>query len=225
MFIILSMKPSSFTRTTAQDAKTLFNSRKVTACLILLLWLALSGCSPSIHPADSLQNDTPYFLPYPESSATPEGEMDAGANTPDQPTPVAQRDPAEVPTSRADCVDVLTFISDLTIPDGTVVLPDSTMDKRWEVENSGNCNWDETYRLRLIAGPDLGAQTEQALYPARSGSRAVIRILFKAPLEPGAYRSAWQAANPNGDLFGDPFFIDFIVSDGSAGEDDQENPQ
>lgn len=192
---------------------------------MLLLWLAFSGCSPSIHRPDGLQNNTPFFRPYPEQSATPEGEMRAGANTPDQSTSIVQRDPAQVPTSRADCIDVLTFISDLTIPDGTVVLPDSTMDKRWEVENSGNCNWDETYRLRLIAGPDLSAQPEQALYPARSGSRAVIRILFKAPLEPGAYRSAWQAANADGDLFGDPFFIDFIVSDNSAGEDDQENPQ
>ncbi|MBE0696250.1 MAG: hypothetical protein IH586_04945, partial [Anaerolineaceae bacterium] len=89
--------------------------------------------------------------------------------------------------------------------------PDSTLDKRWEVENSGNCNWDEKYRVRLIAGPELSAQKEQALYPARSGTRAVIRFIFKAPLEPGSYRSAWQAYDPNGEPFGDPFFIDIIV--------------
>lgn len=85
------------------------------------------------------------------------------------------------------------------------------MDKRWEVENTGNCNWDDHYRLRLIAGPDLGAQKEQALFPARSGSRAAIRILFKAPVEPGAYRSAWQAFDAQGEPFGDPFFIDIVV--------------
>jgi len=109
------------------------------------------------------------------------------------------------------CEDQLTFITDLTIPDGTIVSPDSTLDKRWEVENSGSCNWNGNYRIRLIAGPDLSAQKEQALYPARNGTRAVIRLVFKAPLEPGSYRSAWQAYNPRGEPFGDPFFIDFQV--------------
>jgi hypothetical protein len=35
--------------------------------------------------------------------------------------------------------------------------------------------------------------------------------VFKAPSEPGSYRSAWQAYNPQGEPFGDPFFIDFVV--------------
>jgi hypothetical protein len=115
------------------------------------------------------------------------------------------------PTPTITCKDNLTFIADATIPDGTSVQVDSTLDKRWEVENSGNCNWLETYRVRLIAGPDLGAQPEQALYPARSGTRATIRIVFKAPTEPGTYRSAWQAFDPQGEPFGDPFFIEIEV--------------
>lgn len=102
-------------------------------------------------------------------------------------------------------------MQDLTIPDGTIVAPESTLDKRWEVENTGNCNWDAKYRIRLIAGPELGAQKEQALYPARIGSQATIRILFKAPAENGSYRSAWQAFNAQGDPFGEPFFIDIKV--------------
>jgi hypothetical protein len=110
-----------------------------------------------------------------------------------------------------ECRDQLKFIADVTIPDGTVVAPESTLDKRWEVENSGSCNWNKQYRIRLIAGPELSAKKEQALYPARSGSSAVIRLVFKAPLEPGAYRSAWQAFDPGGEPFGDPFFIDIIV--------------
>lgn len=118
---------------------------------------------------------------------------------------------ASLPTPTVLCKDSLVFIKDVTIPDGTSVAPASTMDKRWEVENNGNCNWGENYRLRLIAGSEMGSQKEQALYPARSGSRAVIRIVFKAPLEPGAYRSAWQAINARGEPFGDPFFIDIKV--------------
>jgi len=79
------------------------------------------------------------------------------------------------------------------------------------VQNSGNCNWDERYRLRLIAGPAMQASEEQALFPARSGTRAIIQVVFQAPAEPGTYRSAWQAYNPDGQPFGDVIFIDIVV--------------
>jgi hypothetical protein len=103
-------------------------------------------------------------------------------------------------------------VEDLTIPDGTIVGADETVDKQWRVENSGSCNWDERYRLRLITGPALGQPEEQALYPARAGAQAVIRMLLQAPTQPGAYRSAWQAVDPLGQPFGDPIFVDFLVN-------------
>jgi hypothetical protein len=115
------------------------------------------------------------------------------------------------PVSTPACLDNLTWVADVTIPDGTEVTANSSLDKRWEVTNSGNCNWDERYRLRLIAGPALNAPQEQALYPARAGTNSVIQILFQAPAETGEYRSAWQAYNPDGQPFGDPIYIDIIV--------------
>lgn len=115
------------------------------------------------------------------------------------------------PTATRVCNDDLTFIEDLTFPDGTIVLPGLPVDKRWRVENSGNCNWDQKYRLRLIEGPSLGAVSEQALYPARSGTTVEIRIVFIAPTEPGRYRSAWQAYNPLGEAFGQIFYLEIIV--------------
>ena len=166
--------------------------------LVLLLLISLSGCGTVI--TSSQNNGTPFVPPTPAAYQPP--------------TPTPQPTPPSGPVQAApvtSCSDQLTFLSDVTIPDGTEVEAESTLDKRWEVENSGNCNWDENYRVRLIAGPDMGAQTEQALYPARTGTRAVIRIVFKAPTEPGSYRSAWQAVSPKGDPFGDPFFIVITV--------------
>jgi hypothetical protein len=92
-----------------------------------------------------------------------------------------------------------------------VVLSGTALDKRWQVRNSGTCNWDLGYRVKLIAGPAMAAPIEQTLYPARSGSEATLRILYTAPTEPGTYRSAWQAYDPQGEPFGDPFFIEVIV--------------
>jgi hypothetical protein len=79
------------------------------------------------------------------------------------------------------------------------------------VQNSGTCNWDERYQLRLIGGPALGANPVQPLFPARSGSTAVIRIQMTAPSTTGTYRSAWQAYNPSDEPFGDPFYIEIVV--------------
>jgi hypothetical protein len=107
-------------------------------------------------------------------------------------------------------------LEDRTIPDGTRVSPGAELDKRWLVQNAGTCNWDNDYRLTLVAGTELGVPAEQALFPARSGTDVEIRIVFSAPDEPGAYRSAWQALNPEGKTFGDPIFIEIIVEENPA---------
>jgi hypothetical protein len=114
-------------------------------------------------------------------------------------------------TSSPECTSGLIFLDDISIPDGTFVSPGQILDKRWSVENNGSCNWNQEFSLQLIAGPELGVSTEQALHPARSGSQAQIQILFTAPQEPGTHRSAWQARDPGGKLFGDPIFIEVTV--------------
>ena len=162
------------------------------AGLFLLLAYAAASCSPS--------NSTPspeHFRPLPPPVESP--------------TPPAASEDLIKPAATPVCLDNLTWISDVTIPDGTEVGANSTLDKRWEIKNSGDCNWDERYRLRLIAGPAMNAPQEQALYPARAGTNAVLQIVFQAPADPGKYRSAWQAYNPDGQPFGDPIFIDISV--------------
>lgn len=164
--------------------------------VVLFCLLGFSACAPDLR-APELTGTPEFYRPAPPVAATP---------TPNE-------NPQELarPLSTPVCIDNLTFLSDVTIPDGTEVQANATLDKRWEVKNSGNCNWDERYRLRLIAGPDMGSPKEQALYPARSGAQVVLQILFQAPADVGSYRSAWQAYNPDGQPFGDPFFIDILV--------------
>lgn len=169
----------------------------ILAWVLTVLMIALQGCvfsPPQRMPAPATQ--APLFLP--PTSAPLRNEP---SQTPEQ----------FQPTPTLPCVDSLTFISDLTIPDGSIIQAGASIDKRWEVENSGTCNWESGYLLQLIAGDELGAGLQLALTPARSGTRTVIRILFQAPAEPGNYRSAWQAHNPQGQPFGDPIFIDIVV--------------
>ncbi len=170
---------------------------KLLLLLIILFTFAAAGCealSPQRQPA------APFIPP---TMAAPTR----------RPTPQPTETPS-VPRSTAlaqACVNNLTYLEDQSIPDGTVVAPGEQLDKRWKVKNTGTCNWDEPYRLKLIAGKDMSTSVEQSLYPARSGTEAIIRIIFTAPAEPGSYRSAWQAYDPEDRPFGDPFFIEITV--------------
>jgi hypothetical protein len=169
----------------------------IRVCLALMVLLGLAGCGLRPQLVDPASTGQALFRPVTQAPPT----------TPTVPPPASTPRPTPV----LACIDKLTYVSDQTIPDGTQVAPDSSLDKRWEVENSGTCNWDERYHLRLIGGPDLGANPVQPLFPARSGSTAVIRILMTAPSQTGTYRSAWQAYNPNDEPFGDPFYIEIVV--------------
>ena len=176
--------------------------RSVTFRIKPSVWLVVV-CLVGLLTACTGNRATPYQPP------TAIGESTVAAA---QPVPATQAGQAELPASTAtlECSNNLTYQADLTVPDGSQVAAGSILDKRWKVQNSGSCNWDKRYRVKLISGPELGAQ-EQALFPARSGTELTIQIIFTAPNEPGTYQSAWQAHDPQGNPFGDPFYIQFVV--------------
>lgn len=167
---------------------------------LFLTFLLSTACAPTPTP-------TPFIPPKAPSPT----EALIGGNTPIIPTFTPQPIPTSSPTPTPPCTDSLAFVEDVTVPDDTVVSPGESVDKGWLVQNNGSCNWDSRYRLRFVGGSEMEAITEQALYPARAGTQAVIRITFTAPSEPGTYNTAWQAINPDGEPFGDPVFMEIIV--------------
>ena len=84
--------------------------------------------------------------------------------------------------------------------------------KRWQVENSGTCEWTAKYSVRILSGASMGAEPKQKLEPIAPGETGSIEIVFYAPEETGEYYSQWQAYDDRGKPFGQDFFIDIIVS-------------
>lgn len=162
---------------------------------LLLIMVGLSACTGQA---------TPYRPPSPAFYITQPIQASVTPTT---------RQAVETPlqTATPACTNNLTFLEAISIPDGTVVQPGERLDKRWLVQNSGSCNWDERYLLRSFTGTDLNASVELALYPARSGAKVSLRMLFTAPSEPGSYQSAWQAYDPQGQPFGDLLHIQIAV--------------
>ena len=185
---------------------------------ILLTGFSLSCNAPPAADLTATARPGSQITPSPASPllATPALSPSATLFRLASPSPTASPTPADRPPSATPaCQDGLRYLADVTVPDGTIVAPGESIDKQWQVENSGSCNWNEDYRLRRISGPSLDAPDEQALYPARSGTQAVIGLLLVAPNEPGTYRSAWQAYTPQGTPFGDPIYVEILVSSGS----------
>ncbi len=168
--------------------------------LILLLGIFIaSACAPASTPTPFIPPTAQSLLIEPTFIINPTQNV---AVIPSTPLPTIAS------TASADeCVNNLTYISDLTVPDGTFISYGATIDKQWLVQNSGTCNWDDTYRLRHIGGATLGAPEELMLFPAKSGTQATVQIIFTAPFTNGEYESAWQAFDSFGLAFGDPIFI------------------
>ena len=171
----------------------------------ILILLLISACGPNITPA-------PFRPPtesHSQASLLPTSQFAA---------PLADVFPTPtflpvIPTAVPPCTNDLSFLIDLTYPDGTVVLPGTTLDKQWLIQNTGTCNWDARYVFRFVGGDPLGAAEEIPLYPARAAARVTLRIQFIAPIFSGTYESKWQAVAPDGTFFGDAVYVLITVAE------------
>lgn len=168
--------------------------------LLLSIIFFAQACAPQLE-------STPF---RPPTQPAPTSALSTTTPIPQLYTPIPT--PTITATIPISCTDSLSFIDDITVADGASFSAGASIDKQWLVQNSGTCNWDSTYQLKWIGGDPLGAATEQPLYPARAGTQATLRIIFSAPIGEGPYESAWQAVNPDGNVFGDLVFIKILVT-------------
>jgi hypothetical protein len=105
--------------------------------------------------------------------------------------------PPTVPCNRA------TFLTDVTIPDGTVLPPNTNFTKIWRVRNDGSCRWDSSYALIFTSGTAM-TNNLTILIPAvvMPGQSIDLAVDMRSPGNPGTYQSNWFFRSPRGDVFG-----------------------
>jgi hypothetical protein len=118
--------------------------------------------------------------------------------------------------------DQATFVTDVTIPDGTVEAPGATFKKTWRLQNTGTCNW-SGYILEFDNGEAMSPAVD-AVGVVLSGQEVDVSVTFTAPTAPGDYKSYWRIRNPAGvqlpvlgGFQGKGFFV--YIKVGSAGFD------
>lgn len=123
-------------------------------------------------------------------------------------TPLTAVPPATNPPTT--CTLASTFVSDVTIPDGTVIAPGGSFVKTWAIQNSGTCAWGGGYNAILVGGQGFGAVSPQPVSSAGPGDVINVSINMIAPTSPGAHSSVWQLQASNGVAFGTKF--DAVIS-------------
>lgn len=130
------------------------------------------------------------------------------------------------PTSSA-CVDSARFISDVTIPDNTVLTPNVSFTKTWRLKNTGTCTWDHNYLVAYISGSTMSQQPGywivsqgQTVSP---GQTLDVSVGMTSPVENGSYASYWGLKKLDGGFMpiqgganGNSFFVKIKVNNGAV---------
>ena len=140
-------------------------------------------------------------------------------------TPVpATNTPLPTATAVSYC-DWVTFLKDVTVPDGTKFTPGETFTKTWRLQNRGTCTWTPDYTLVFVRGDSMGSTTSVRLPGYVSPGQTVdVSVTLKAPDERGHYISYWMLRNQYGVLFGygpsanKAFYVDINVKGLPHGE-------
>ena len=197
--------------------------------LLLISGLFLTACGGSPTPAEP----TPDIAAVRTSAAsTVEARftLTAAAFTPTvQPTPTdtAVPEPEDTPTATATVpvvavvtnaegtqialTDSLTYIADVTIPDGTFMSPGQDFVKTWRVKNTGSVSWGAGYVLAFAYGDQMSGQFVALTEVVQPGQEVEVSVQFTAPNDAGESLSAWTMRNPQGVTFPEIVFVKIIV--------------
>jgi len=110
----------------------------------------------------------------------------------------------------------LTFVNDVTIPDGTDMTPGQSFTKTWLVTNSGTCAWEAGFKWNVVAGDALGGVAVTLNQRVEAGRQYEFSVPMVAPSDKsGTLRSTWRLSDANGNFFGDAPWVEIDVG-GSA---------
>ncbi len=105
------------------------------------------------------------------------------------------------------------YISDVTIPDHTVMAPGQVFDKTWKFKNTGSCTWTQSYTITYYSGDKMNGEQRSILVTVAPQEEANITVRLTAPTKPGDYTGSWILANSKGQSFGQFVWVIITVSD------------
>ncbi len=190
--------------------------------LLVVIALFLSACNlPASDTTQNLASTAAAQTVQALLSATPAIPVVAASATPAAvptltpiPLPINTSTPA--PTATSNC-NVAQFITDVTIPDGTLMTPGQAFTKRWRIKNIGSCTWNG-FSLVFDSGDSMKGPATQAIAALGPGQEVDLEANLTAPATPGTYRGYWRIVTNSAVLVpivngsqGKSFYVDIKV--------------
>jgi len=105
------------------------------------------------------------------------------------------------PTAITHC-DWVSFVADVSIPDGTILNPSTAFVKTWRLKNIGTCSWTTSYKLVFVSGSQMGGAAAIALPAVAPGQTIDLSVSLTSPADVGTYTGYWMLRNAGGVNFG-----------------------
>jgi|GEM_PF-2318187 len=141
-------------------------------------------------------------------------------------TPTLEATSAPAAT-RSACIDSAAFVTDVTIPDDTILDSNNAFTKTWRLKNTGSCTWDSSYLVAYIWGATMSQQPGywimkqgQIITP---GQTVDVSVGMISPVDNGNYVSYWGLKKVDGPFVpiagganGDSFYLKIKVNSGQV---------
>jgi hypothetical protein len=183
--------------------------------------LALSACGGGGTPTPTVVSISSVYTAVAQTMTEQAAEITLTDTPMPTDTPTVAMTPTVTPTlatgvpistSVSGLCDNSTYVSDVTFPDNTLVLPGQTIVKTWKVQNAGSCAWNTSYSLVYVSGTQMGGVTTNITAPVNPGYQINVSVTLTAPTTTGTYTGYWILSNAGGSNFGASLYITIVVS-------------
>jgi len=185
------------------------SSTIIKSCWLSLIFLFIFACTLPSNPTEEI-NPNIVFTAAAQTAAVQLTQRAAGNVQTQTPLPpllpptlapsATQALPTITPTE--DNCDKAKFISDVSVPDGTVFAPGESFTKTWRVKNIGTCTWTTGYALVFDNGAQMGGGSPHTLMGnVAPGATVEISVNMTAPASDGEYTGHWRIRNTSNVLF------------------------
>jgi hypothetical protein len=166
--------------------------------------------------ATPTQPFTPSSTPQPSAGPTDTAMIASSATATAQPSatpsPISTATATSIPCNRVG------FVTDVSVPDGTVFSPGVAFTKIWRLRNDGRCTWTNSYNLVFVDGERMGGDEKISFKgTVKPGQTIDLSLDLTAPAKAGEYQGFWALRGPDGVDFGlgergeEPFWVDIEV--------------
>ena len=186
--------------------------RLVSVSVVMILVILMTSCGFSIQgntpPLDENAINTAVAQTLAASGGvsatrTPQTEIPPTAQPSITPQPLATVEPLPTLAPTADNCNLAKWELDVTIPDGSVMIPDTAFIKTWRLTNTGTCTWNTNYAIVFSGGDQMGALAATNL-PANvpPGATVDVSVQMKSPSADGSYAGNFMLRSDTGLIFG-----------------------